>query len=64
MALGAFYASQEKNESASDKRALKIVSLALDSNDEAMMKFFVETNENISDKSILDIRDTWEDNLP
>lgn len=61
MALGAFYASREKNESASDKRLLKIVSLAVNSNDEDMMKFFIESNMNISDKSILAIRDKWED---
>lgn len=61
MALGAYYASSQKNESASDRRALKIVSLALNSTDEATMKFFVESNENISEKSILTIRDTWDE---
>ena len=61
MALGAFYNSQEKNESASDRRALKIVSLALQSDDEPTMKFFIESNENISEKSILTIRDTWDE---
>jgi hypothetical protein len=60
MALGAFYASQDKKESVSEKRDQKIVALATDSSDSNLIRLFIESNEGVASKSMLTIKDLWE----
>lgn len=61
MALGAFYAAKDKTESVEDRRAYKIVSLATDSADHTLIRYFVESNEGVASRSLLVIKDLWED---
>ena len=44
MALGAYYGSKKKNESVSDKRDLKIMTLMVESTEENLVRYFIESN--------------------
>lgn len=44
MALGAYYGSKKKNESISEKRSLKMMMLMTESDEENILKYFIESN--------------------
>jgi hypothetical protein len=60
MALGAYYASKEKNESVSEKRAVKILELSTGDKHKEFLKFFYESDNTILQKSTLEINDLYE----
>lgn len=60
MALGAFHGAQKKEDTIQEKRDLRIVSLATNDADENILRFFLESNDDIVSKSVLKIKDLYE----
>lgn len=60
IALGEFYSSKVE-ESVAHKRTQRIVELATKSTDENIVKFFVDTNPDVTSQSALKIKDLYED---
>lgn len=61
MALGAYYAASKKEAvDLSLRRDSKIVRIVTESNDEPLIRFFVESIEGVASRSMLDIKDLWE----
>jgi hypothetical protein len=60
MALGAHYAAQNKNESVSDLRDNRIIELTVGAQHPGVVRHFIDLNEGIASKSMLTIKDAWE----